>query len=214
MLHHITVSLALSSPLWYKSEGKNRQFAGQDKGESGRESFQRGSVGESRPGFTRDLSPEKRKAPGRGRRQVIQLPVRKKHNTRRKKSERPREGILSKVRGFFNSPFPSKSELRRLNTELWFKDAEVLMPQIKKSSPKPQAARNQPSAIDPDIAKRRAIVKQNPSLRADGICQLFDFHGIPLPKSMKEAKGWASAYRTKQHRHAIESLIARDRKKA
>jgi hypothetical protein len=65
---------------------------------------------------------------------------------------------------------------------------------------------------DPDIIKRRAIVKQNRNLTAQGICRLFDEAHIPLPKSIREAGSWSKAFKTPQWRHSIESLISRDRK--
>ena len=70
-----------------------------------------------------------------------------------------------------------------------------------------------PLDSQPDIVKRRAIIKQNHLLQARALCQLFDSNHIPLPKSMQEAQTWNAAYRAPLHHHAIDSLIARDRKK-
>ena len=65
---------------------------------------------------------------------------------------------------------------------------------------------------DPDTIKRRAIVKQNPELTAEGLCEMFDFYNIPLPKKTKEAGTWVRAYKIPVLRHCIDSLIYRDRK--
>lgn len=65
---------------------------------------------------------------------------------------------------------------------------------------------------DPDIIKRRAIVKQNPQLTAQGICELFDANGIPLTKNAREATSWCKAFKAPQWRHSVEALISRDRR--
>jgi hypothetical protein len=61
------------------------------------------------------------------------------------------------------------------------------------------------------IERRRAIVRENPRVRASGLCVLFDSENISMPKSV-EAKSWESAYKAQQYRHRIDSLISRDRK--
>jgi hypothetical protein len=67
---------------------------------------------------------------------------------------------------------------------------------------------------DLDINRRRFIVAQNPDTQADGLCSLFDnsIPPIPLTPRMREAGTWFKAYRISRHRHAIDSLISRDRK--
>jgi hypothetical protein len=65
---------------------------------------------------------------------------------------------------------------------------------------------------DPETIFRHAIVKKNIALSYSGICQLFDEAKISLPPSMQEAGSWKNAYKSIVHRHAIESLITRDRK--
>ena len=64
----------------------------------------------------------------------------------------------------------------------------------------------------PDVAKRRAIVKNNPNMEGLGLCALFEAEKIPLPKQMQEAETWTKAWRTPALKHALESLISRDRK--
>lgn len=68
------------------------------------------------------------------------------------------------------------------------------------------------SAQGPEIAKRRTIIRQNPSLNASGLCLLFDNLGVPLPKSMSDAGGWVKAYRASQYRPRIDTIISKDRK--
>ena len=66
---------------------------------------------------------------------------------------------------------------------------------------------------EPDIVKRRAIVKQNHGVTARGMCELFDSNKIPLPRRMAEARTWVTAYMSDAHRPAIDTLIYRDRQK-
>lgn len=65
--------------------------------------------------------------------------------------------------------------------------------------------------VSPDVVKRREIVRQNPLISAAGLCPLFDAEQVPLPQRTKEAGSWERAYASRIHRHAVESLISRDR---
>jgi hypothetical protein len=67
------------------------------------------------------------------------------------------------------------------------------------------------SHLQPDVAKRRTIVKNNPNMKGQGLCTLFDAAEIPLPKGM-EVGGWSQAWKTRAYKHALESMISRDRK--
>jgi hypothetical protein len=69
-----------------------------------------------------------------------------------------------------------------------------------------------PGRGQPDVAKRRAIVKNHPNMEGLGLCELFDADKIPLPKRMRETGAWTKAWKTPIHKHALESLISRDRK--
>jgi len=66
--------------------------------------------------------------------------------------------------------------------------------------------------MDPDVAKRRAIVQGNPELPAQGICELFDQHAVPLPKTMCEAGTWVKAYKAPIYNPKIRTIISKDRK--
>jgi hypothetical protein len=97
--------------------------------------------------------------------------------------------------------------------EYWKSQALGIRTGIASRSKNGNRPQTQPTtALNPEIAKRRAIVKQNPTLSAQGICHLFDEAHIPLTKSMQEAGTWSKAYKSDIHRHAIESLISRDKK--
>jgi hypothetical protein len=64
-----------------------------------------------------------------------------------------------------------------------------------------------------NIIRRRAIVRQNPLVQGEGLCELWDNSSPPivLPRRMKEAGSWHKAYRSPEYRHAVESLISKDR---
>jgi hypothetical protein len=68
---------------------------------------------------------------------------------------------------------------------------------------------------DPDIVRRRFIVAQNRDTEAGGLCSLFDNSSppIPLPPRMRESGTWIKAYRIPRYKHAIDSLVSRDRRK-
>jgi hypothetical protein len=82
----------------------------------------------------------------------------------------------------------------------------------KSNKAKRQSKSKAPRGSDPDIVKRREIVKQNRDLSAQGICRLFDERDIPLTKSVQEAGSWCKAFKAPLYRHSVESLISRDRK--
>lgn len=69
-----------------------------------------------------------------------------------------------------------------------------------------------PGRCQPDVAKRRAIVRNNPAMPAQGLCALFDAGEIPLTRGMAEAGTWIKAWRAPAHKHSIDALISRDRK--
>jgi hypothetical protein len=76
------------------------------------------------------------------------------------------------------------------------------------------------SKIDPEIAKRRAIVKQNSKSETLGICWSLDNMNVPLPPGQEwenfrsHDTPWTAAYRrggTKLRRR-IRVIIAKDKK--
>jgi hypothetical protein len=115
---------------------------------------------------------------------------------------------------------PRVDEWRELTTELEQREKQLSSVGIEEAKPTADVAKGfdglgqkETSQLDsePDIVKRRAIVKQNIDSQNWGLCVLFDTSNIPLPRSMKESGSWGRAYKSKTHRHAIESLISRDR---
>jgi len=65
----------------------------------------------------------------------------------------------------------------------------------------------------PDIAKRRAIVRQNPEARSQGLCQLFDYHNVPPPSGWVETT-WTQAHRNAKRRKQIQVIISKDKKRS
>lgn len=68
-------------------------------------------------------------------------------------------------------------------------------------------------AFDAGIAKRRALVKSNPNLSAKRLCEMFDHHGIPVPKRWKNADidWWTKAYHQRRFRVRVHNVISKDR---
>ena len=95
----------------------------------------------------------------------------------------------------------------------WYQIAERLEAEITfrtgKSNAKVAALLSTRSG-DPEIAKRRSIVKANRTKSAKELRKLFDFQGVPLPSNW-EAESWTEAYLNKTLRHTIQSLISRDK---
>jgi hypothetical protein len=111
--------------------------------------------------------------------------------------------------------WPDMPQGPTITLEMPTEQTEEQLPRGEQLQPQRDAVSSpsRPMRLDPEVAKRRTIVRQNPSLAAEGICGLFDSHGVVLPSRMREAKTWARAYRAPAYRHAIHSLIARDRKR-
>lgn len=70
------------------------------------------------------------------------------------------------------------------------------------------------SKIDPEKAKRRAIVRENPGQTAERLCTEFDGRGVPLLEQwvhLHEVRTWTAAYKNKRLRPLIQTLISKDR---
>jgi len=68
---------------------------------------------------------------------------------------------------------------------------------------------------DPEVAKRRSIVKTNRTKKAEELCKLFDFNNVCLPRDWEDGfavKSWVDAYNNPKLKHSILSLISRDKK--
>jgi hypothetical protein len=69
--------------------------------------------------------------------------------------------------------------------------------------------------INPDVAKRRAIVANNPERSAHDLCGLFDLDRVPIPEKWPEqftVDDWRGAYKNKACRARLHALISIDRR--
>jgi hypothetical protein len=114
------------------------------------------------------------------------------------------EGAAAETGGAIQGPGDQASQ-EAVQTESQ-RSAEI----VGETQPKPSRKVSWPH---PEIAMRRAIVARNPEMESEGICVLFDESKVPLPRGMREAGTWAKAHKAATYRHAIHSLITRDRKK-
>lgn len=67
---------------------------------------------------------------------------------------------------------------------------------------------------DPEIVKRRTIVRQNQDTTAQEMCELFDRLNVLMPSSWRDklfVKSWAQAYLKKELRGRIQAMISKDR---
>jgi hypothetical protein len=84
---------------------------------------------------------------------------------------------------------------------------ENLAPRLLQTSPRVS------KAVNPEIAKRRALVQANPDASAYDLCIIFDQQGVPLPRKWVEAglKSWVSAYKNSRYQNRLQVLISKDR---
>ena len=68
---------------------------------------------------------------------------------------------------------------------------------------------------DPEVAKRAALVKVNPGVPAEEMCEIFDRQHVPLPARWLASgfKTWREAYRNPSYRDRIHTVISKDRRK-
>ncbi|HXZ10810.1 MAG TPA: hypothetical protein VEG64_00330 [Candidatus Sulfotelmatobacter sp.] len=67
---------------------------------------------------------------------------------------------------------------------------------------------------DPEVAKRRAIVRSNRDIDASDLCETLDRSSVRLPAKWQEAgfKSWRDAYKEPKYRSRIDVLFAKDRR--
>jgi hypothetical protein len=105
-----------------------------------------------------------------------------------------------------------------------FRDATrevVMVPKIfseiyqKISGNRSERIKARRDGLDEEVAKRRAIVMSNPSMTARELCEIFDRRRVTLPKRWKDAgiDSWTKAYRQKEYRSRVQTLISKDRSK-
>jgi hypothetical protein len=66
---------------------------------------------------------------------------------------------------------------------------------------------------DPEVQKRKALVKCNPHVSAVEMCEIFDRQHVLLPAKWQHAgfRTWCKTYRNSTYRKRIHVLIAKDR---
>jgi len=76
-----------------------------------------------------------------------------------------------------------------------------------------KAAETKSPRMDPEVAKRVALVKANPGIPANEICEIFDREKVPLPMRWLAAglQTWSRAYKNSDYRRRIDTLISKDR---
>jgi hypothetical protein len=107
-----------------------------------------------------------------------------------------------------------------------FRLCEMVLPLLRleiaeRSRPAAQSAApartGEPTATspnsDPEVAKRRAIIRQNPGVPAQGLCTMFDNTHVPLPKDWG-VPTWTQAYKDKTYRSRIHVIISKGKKGA
>jgi hypothetical protein len=62
----------------------------------------------------------------------------------------------------------------------------------------------------PEVAKRRAIVQANPTLRSQQLVKRFDFDNIRMPPGW-DAPSWTAAYQKPEYRPLIQTMVSKDR---
>lgn len=67
---------------------------------------------------------------------------------------------------------------------------------------------------DPEVAKRRSLVKANRDASACDLCQIFDRERVPLPYKWQAAgfTSWVRAYKERTYRSRIDVLVSKDRR--
>lgn len=67
---------------------------------------------------------------------------------------------------------------------------------------------------DPDVAKRKLLVKHNVGIKASELCAIFDRECVPVPTKWSAAgfDSWSRAYKNAPYKPRIEVLISKDRR--
>ena len=70
-------------------------------------------------------------------------------------------------------------------------------------------------ATDPEVEKRRALVRRNKWTQARELCDLFDRENVPLPARWEDTgtKSWKELYaKFPDYRRKIDVIVSKDRK--
>jgi hypothetical protein len=81
-------------------------------------------------------------------------------------------------------------------------------------SPQREVIRRKPERGNPEVAKRRSLVKSNPNASAGEMCEIFDRVNVPLPRKWQDAgfQKWSRACKDANYRSRIDVLISKDRR--
>jgi len=111
------------------------------------------------------------------------------------------------------------SDPHEVRLRYWDKIAERLEAEINlRSGKSAEAARDSMQSTrggDPEVGKRRSIVKGNRTKSAEELCKLFEFNQVCLPRDWQDdfsVRSWPEAYSNQKLKHAVQSLISRDKK--
>jgi hypothetical protein len=112
-------------------------------------------------------------------------------------------------------PWPTPEESKFTNAAL---PTSLGVQQKEKGAagPAPEQPQKVGSVGDPEVAKRRSLVRANPDISAQEMCEIFDRQHVPLPSKWQAAgfSSWASAYKNSNYRRRISVLISKDRQTA
>jgi hypothetical protein len=70
-----------------------------------------------------------------------------------------------------------------------------------------------PGLGDPEVAKRRSLVRSNPNTAAHELCAILDRNGVRVPFKWQDAgfNEWTKAYKNPEYRSRIDVLVSKDR---
>lgn len=70
-----------------------------------------------------------------------------------------------------------------------------------------------PERGDPEVAKRRSLVRSNPNTPADELCAILDRKSVRVPFKWQDAgfNEWTKAYKNPEYRSRIDVLVSKDR---
>ena len=92
---------------------------------------------------------------------------------------------------------------------------QIALHELKGRQGPTEASGPHPLDAEPDIVKRRAIIRQTRDEEHQDVCKRLDFESVPLPNGWSEKYGvsdWKEAYRSGKCRSLVQKLISTDRK--
>jgi hypothetical protein len=85
---------------------------------------------------------------------------------------------------------------------------DKITPSTKSKPASPKMGRR-----DPEVAKRREIVRSNKDTPAGEMCDIFDREKVPLLVGWQNAgfKSWSQTYKDPEYKGNIQTMISRDK---